>query len=479
MRRIVTLCTLACLLWASLPGMAAAQPLPTLTLNGTSGNVTVMAGTLVNLATEADAGIYEYATADCSGTVAFVYGSTQGVARSTATSVSFAPFRAGNVGTCRVATWTAGPTFTLNGVADNISVEVSESITFVADPPIQLYLYASADCSGSTTVNFPSGTARTETVATSYSVIAFWPDLSRRICRTATWTAAPPAGPPPLTINGNPTSITLNVGQVAGFDTDPAATISFYLSADCAGTVSSTWSPGFTSTPIAPVTYSARAHWTAFPDIMSPCLNATWLAAPPPPPPPLTINGVAANASLAVGETATIATVPGAQLMYWFTADCTGTSGTLLSATATSTPASSTTFSYRAFWIDSPEVQSPCLAAVWTAASTTTPSPSPSVTPSPTASPTGTATATVTPTVTLTVTPTETATPKPTIAITPTAGTTLIPLPTSPAPTTGAPVVTGLPSTGTGPSATHVVAGLTVVALVAVIGAAGLRHNDG
>ena len=72
MRRIVTLCTLACLLWASLPGMAAAQPLPTLTLNGTSGNVTVMAGTLVNLATEADAGIYEYATADCSGTVAFV-----------------------------------------------------------------------------------------------------------------------------------------------------------------------------------------------------------------------------------------------------------------------------------------------------------------------------------------------------------------------------------------------------------------------
>lgn len=479
MRPRATFLTILMLILALIPHLASAQPTLSLTLNGIAADAILTMGDMVSIETEPDAQLILYSDANCTigenplGVNSYSYFSPVPEVDSV---------RAVLIGDesvtseCLSITWVEAdpPVFTINGMASNANLTVGEPAVFQTQTDAYIELYTSANCTGTGTV-VPSGWSVNPIGPGQQSGRAFLTDGPGIVsaCYVATWSEAPPA-PPSLTINGVAGNANLSVGDTAVFETDSTAYMNIYDTLDCTGTSLPTSSNSYSYTPDTASVASARASLVSDSSITSDCLSVTWSEAPPAPP-SLTINGVAGNANLSVGDAAVFETDSDAYLETYNAADCSGV-GTNRSNSYGINPLGPGTLSAMAFLTADSSITSECRTATWTEAATETETPTgtPTETPTetpisttviPTSTPEGTSEATVEPTPALTEPPAQDPTAPPSDP------------PTDPRNDDGA-VVTGLPSTGSGSNTGSLWILIAALVAMASIGATTWRERS-
>lgn len=186
-----------------------------------------------------------------------------------------------------------------------------------------------------TTLPSPTVTATATVTITSTSTEPQTPTATNVPTNTATSAAtATPSGPPPLTLNGGTTSLTVPLGTTVNVLTDPNALFNAWIGASCSqygAGVSQTYYSAVTRT--TPQSMAFRAFWPGVTGNTSACLTVTWQD-----PPTTTATATATTApteTLASTETATATSV--STETPTFTATVTSTPPETATSTATAT----------------------------------------------------------------------------------------------------------------------------------------------
>lgn len=359
----------AILMMALFPVPTSAQPTPPpLTLNGVAADASVTMGESILIETSTDAQLVLYSDLNCSSGENNIGWYTYDFLSNVTASASVRAWLISDnsvTSECLSMTWVPAdpPILTINGVANNVDLTVGEPAVFQTQIGANIKIYPTANCTGFETV-ITSGTSIGPAVPGQQSARAFLlaePGIVSN-CLVATWSEAAPAAPT-LTINYVAADANLTVGEAAVFTTDPDAFLRIFETADCSGTYTEP-APPYSTNPAGPTVISAIALLTADPSITSDCLTATWTAAPSTTPPSLTLNGVADHANLTVGEEALWEAETGAYVIYYASADCTGT-GTVVTNTYATTSSVPGVISAEAYWDTSSTNPSHCLRATW------------------------------------------------------------------------------------------------------------------
>ncbi|MCA9833328.1 MAG: hypothetical protein KC435_05240 [Thermomicrobiales bacterium] len=336
-------------------------PSPPLTVNGSSGPLTLSPNANATPELPDGAQWRAYTGENCTGEPVTEWSATASASANVDTTWSFQARWSTNDATysnCVTVTWQAAtPTTIVNGRSTSFVVPIGTTLYTEYVSGAESGLFVGDACVGNPVTGWGATTGFEMSAEYVISFVLRWygDDSTRGNCVTVRG-----ASSPQITVNGSSDALTLNPNAPATPTFPDGAQWRAYEGAECTGNPGTEWSATASAQTDVDTTWSFQARWGTDDATAGNCVNVTWREATP----TVSVNGHTTSFTVPVGTTVNTGEISDAEAGMFEGNSCEGDSEGW-SATQGTRMVSPGVYSFQARWAGDDSTRGNCVTVTW------------------------------------------------------------------------------------------------------------------